>query len=109
MTHRPVRVMPDGRRVYADGHVYRPVPAAERKRAVRKPQDPRAVRWGGEWLLPLPLIPERLRRMPETRPDSEAYDHMERTFNCRCEVCSRPDAKRWRNRWRKDNGLRPLD
>lgn len=102
----PIRVEPDGTRVYAKGLRYKPKPPEERTYAVRKPDDPRAVRWGGQWLLPLPLLEEADRVMPATRPDSDAYDHMSRNANCRCQVCVRPAAERWRNRWRRDHGLR---
>jgi hypothetical protein len=40
--------------------------------------------------------------MPETRPDDLAYDHMEKRFGCRCEVCRRPQAPRWQAKWRRD-------
>lgn len=102
MTHRPVRVEEDGTRVYAEGHRYTPVPPSQRKYAVRRPQDPRAVRWGGQWLLPLELLPEDARALPETRPDSEAYDHMSKPLGHTCEVCRRPEAERWRRKWRRD-------
>ena len=105
MTHRPIRVEPDGTRVYADYHRYKPKADHERVYARRKPDDPRAVRWHGEWLLPLETLEDGQRAMPETRPDSDAYDHMPRP--CKCDVCRRPAAERWRRRWRKDHGLRP--
>ena len=101
MTHRPIRVEGDGTRVYADHHRYRPVAEGDRRRAVREPGDPRAVRFHGEWFLPLDLIPDERRCMPATRPDSEAVDHK---GGCRCEVCQRPAAQRL---WRKARGLRP--
>lgn len=108
MTGRgPVRIEPDGTRVYERGYRYRPKPPEERTYAVRKPEDPRAVRFRGDWFLPLELVEEGARVMPATRPDSDAYDHMDRTANCRCEVCTRPGniAERWRNKWRRDHGL----
>jgi hypothetical protein len=66
----------DGTRVYENGHRYKPVSPEKRKRAVRKPDDPRAVRWRGEWLLPLELLDEAARTMPPTRPDMDAKGHV---------------------------------
>lgn len=103
--HPLVRVEPDGTRVYSNYHRYRPVPADQRKYAVRKPDDPRAVRFRGEWFLPLELAPEDGREMPETRPDTDAYDHMSTNLTCRCVPCLRPEAERWRRRWRREQGL----
>lgn len=72
MTHHPIRTLPDGTRVYSNGTRYKPKPRSERKYAVRKPDDPRAVRWRGEWLLPLKVLPDDERKnFPQTRPDSE--------------------------------------
>ena len=68
MTHRPIKILADGSREYASGHRYRPVPVSERTYAVRRPDDPRAVRWHGTWLLPLVLLEDSLRAMPATRP-----------------------------------------
>lgn len=100
-----MRVEADGTRVYAKGYRYKPKAPHERKYRVRRPDDPRAVRFRGEWLLPLELLPEAARAMPETRPDTDAYDHMPRP--CGCAVCRRPQAARWQRKWRRDNGLRP--
>ena len=105
MTHHPIRTLPDGTRVYSNGTRYKPKAAADRVYAVRKPDSPSAVRWRGEWLEPLPVLPEAARGpLPATRADSEAYDHMPRP--CRCEVCQRPAAARWQRKWRRDRGLR---
>jgi hypothetical protein len=68
MTHHPIKVLPDGTRVYANYHRYTPVPEDERKYGVNKPDDPRAVRFHGVWLLPLELLPEDERVLPATRP-----------------------------------------
>ena len=106
MTHRPIRVQEDGTRVYASYHRYKPLSDEERKYARRQPDDPRAVRWGGQWFLPLEVLPEAERVMPATRPDSDAYEHMSQSLTCACEVCLRPAAERWRRRWRRDHGLR---
>jgi hypothetical protein len=96
VTHKPIRVMADGSRIYSDYHRYKPVPAHQRKNAVRKPRDPRAVRYNGSWFLPLELVPEGRREMPETRPDSDALDHW---AGCQCDVCQRPQATiLWRRR-----------
>lgn len=39
------------------------------------------------------LADEERPPLPETRPDTEAYEHG--TF-CRCVVCKRPEALRWK-------------
>lgn len=107
MTHRPIQVEDDGTRVYADYHRYRPKPLAERVYAVRKPDDPRAVRFGSRWFLPLDVLPDEHRTMPATRPDEDAYAHMDSNLLCRCDVCQRPAAERWRRKWRREHRLRP--
>lgn len=102
------RVLEDGTRVYRGSYVkYKPVPESERVYRVRKPDDPRAVRWKGDWLLPLSFIPDDSRAMPATRPDDDAYDHMNSRLGCDCEVCLRPEAERYRRRWRRERGLQP--
>lgn len=100
------RVEPDGTRVYSSYHRYRPVPTGERKYAVRKPADSRAVRFHGRWFLPIEVLPDDSRVMPPTRPDTDAYDHMDVSLTCGCEVCQRPEAERWRRRWRREHGLK---
>jgi hypothetical protein len=96
VTHRPIREEADGTRVYADYHRYTPVAEADRKYAVRKPDDPRAVRFHGGWFLPLEVVSDGARTMPETRPDEETLEHRAR---CRCDVCRRPQATvLWRRR-----------
>lgn len=96
---KPVRIEPDGTHVYANYHRYKPVPKEKRKYAVRKPSDPDAFRVGGVWYLPLPLLPDQAREMPETVPDEETLYH--RAY-CRCEVCQRPGAVLL---WRRAHGL----
>lgn len=97
MTHRKIRrIEADGTRVYEDYHRYRPMADEDRTYAVRKPADPRAVRWGGLWLLPLDVLEDASRTMPETRPDTDAYDHAGKPRRCKCVVCKRPQAARWR-------------
>jgi hypothetical protein len=96
-----VRILEDGTRLYSNRTRYTPVPEEQRKNFVRKPDDPRAVRWGGHWVLPLDLLGEDQRQLPETRPDSEAFDHMVKPRACRCDVCKRPEAKRWKRMWRR--------
>jgi hypothetical protein len=91
-------------RRYASGKTYTPLAPHERKIGVNRPDDPRAVRFHTRWFLPLELLPDRRRYMPETRPDSDAYEHMERTALCMCEVCRRPAAERWRRKWLRDQG-----
>lgn len=102
MTSHPIRILEDGTRVYSNYTRYKPKPLSERKYAVRKPDDPRAVRWLGDWLLPLEVLPEEERQLPETRPDTDAYEHMEKPRKCRCYVCLRPESQRWKDQWRKD-------
>ena len=78
MTHRPIREEADGTRVYSNYTRYKPVPEEKRKYARRRPDDPRAVRWGGEWLLPLPVLPDDERTMPATRPFRDARKNFSR-------------------------------
>lgn len=105
MTHRPIRTEPDGTRVYADGHRYKPKSPQERKRGVNKPDDPRAVRFHTQWFLPLELLPDDQREMPLTRPDNQTLLHK---AGCRCEVCQRPGAAElWRRRRVSDRPSRP--
>lgn len=107
MTQHKIRTLDDGTRVYRNYHRYKPLEAGERTYAVRKPDDPRAVRFRSQWFVPFEVVSDEDRRMPETREDSEAYDHMPRP--CACRVCRRPDDQvgRWRRKWQKDHGLRP--
>lgn len=81
------RVEPDGTKVYKSGKRYTPVPLEERKYQVRKPPDAESrgiVRWRGEWLEQLPVLPEDKRTLPWTRPDSEAIKHH---LGCTCHMC----------------------
>lgn len=59
----------DGTRVYDKGLKYKPKPAGERKNKVRRPDDPRYVRFRAQWLLPLEyrVVPLEQRALPETR------------------------------------------
>lgn len=98
MTHRPIEILPDGTRVYADGHTYRPKPAGERVYGVRKPDHPEAVRFHGDWFTPLQLLPDDNRELPPTREDAETLEHR---ASCRCEVCRRPQARQLWKRQRK--------
>jgi hypothetical protein len=94
-------VQPDGTHIYASYHRYRPLTPAERTYGVRKPDDPRAVRFYGEWFLPLEFLPMKAREMPETRPDDQTLEHR---AVCTCKVCRRPEA---RVLWRRErNRLR---
>lgn len=103
-----LRVEADGTIVYTNYGRYKPVPVEERVYAKRRPEDPRAVRYRCDWYLPLDLLPDELRVMPETIPDEVAYDHMAKRGLCRCEVCSRPAAARWRRRYQREVlGIRP--
>jgi hypothetical protein len=105
VTRHPITVLEDGTRVYAGGRRYKPKPPEERAYRVRKPATPGAVRYNGSWFLPLALLPDGIRPIIETRPDTDAYDHMPKP--CRCAVCRRPAAERWRRKWRRDHGLQP--
>lgn len=97
----------DGTRVYASGGRYRPKAPEDRVYAVRKPEDPRAVRYRGDWFLPLDVLPDEERGpVPETRPDSLAYEHAAKSPPCRCEPCQRPQAAAQRARWRRHQDAR---
>lgn len=100
-----IRVLEDGTRIYADGHRYKPKPPAERKNQSRRPDHQDAVRFHGQWFVPLDVLPDGERRMPETRPDTDAYDHASKPRSCRCAVCQRPEARRWKEKWMRDQGL----
>lgn len=107
MTQHVIKTLPDGTRVYSNYTRYKPKTKAERVNGDRRPADPRAVRFHTQWFVPLDLAPDEQRVLPETRPDEEAYDHMTSNLLCRCDVCVRPQAERWRRKWRRDQGLRP--
>ena len=96
MTHHAIKVLEDGTRVYSNGTRYRPVPPEKRKYGVRKPPVEGAVRLGGTWFHPLALLPLAARSWPETRPDTDAFDHAHKPRPCKCDVCRRPEAQRWR-------------
>lgn len=98
MTHRPIRTEPDGTRIYAAGQRYKPRSPDERVYAVRKPDDPRAVRFHTQWFLPLVVLPPERRAMPETRPDDQTLEH---PTSCVCSVCQRPEARKYWRRERK--------
>ena len=101
MTHHPVKVLPDGTHVYADRHRYKPMADEDRVNKVRKPADPRALLFAGDWYLPLELVDEADRVMPDTRPDDQTLLHR---ADCKCDVCRRPGATRqWRLRARREH------
>lgn len=102
MTHHPIKTLPDGTRVYSNGTRYKPKAPEERVYQVRKPTVQGAILWQGDWLLPLDLLPLGGRLWPETRPDTEAYDHASKPRKCKCDVCKRPEARKWRNQWRRE-------
>jgi hypothetical protein len=91
-----VRVLEDGTRVYSNGTRYKPLSAEQRTYKQRKPANPRAVRWKGDWWEPRDLLDQEDRVMPLTRPDSDAYEHRILNKDCNCEVCLRPSSLRWR-------------
>lgn len=70
MTHRPIKVLEDGTRIYASYHRYTPMADKDRTNKRRKPDDPRAVRFRANWFLPLPVLPDDERTMPVTYPFS---------------------------------------
>lgn len=96
-----LRVEPDGTRVYSSYVRYKPKKLSERTYAVRKPDDPRAVRFGSQWFVPFEVLPDEARSLPETRPDDVAYDHAGKAQPCRCEPCSRPTARFWFRRYQR--------
>lgn len=98
----PVTVLEDGTRVYSNGTKYKPMADEDRKNRRRKPDVEGAVLYQGNWLLPLELLPEDERELPETRADTEAYDHASKPRKCKCDVCKRPEARKWRNKWRRE-------
>lgn len=106
MTHHRIRTLEDGTRVYSNYVRYTPVAPEERINGVNRPDDPRAVRFHTRWFLPLDVLDDEDRVLPETRPDTDAYDHMTSNIFCRCDVCRRPHAEHWRRKWRYDHGLR---
>lgn len=102
-----LRVEDDGTVVYTSYGRYRPKKKEDRIYDVRQPDDPRAVRFWGSWYLPLEVLPEGARRLPETRPDDVAYDHARKPLPCPCEPCSRPTAEFWQRRyWVKFMGVK---
>lgn len=107
MTHHVIRVEADGTRVYSNYTRYKPMADEDRVRTPRKPAQEGAVLWGGAWLLPLTFQPAEDRLWPETRPDTDAYDHASKPRKCRCRVCQRPEAARWRQKRLKELGIAP--
>ena len=107
MTKHVIKELPDGTRVYSNYTRYKPVAPEERKYRVNKPDVPGAVRRGGTWYLPLTLLDDDARVLPETRPDTDAYEHMSKDRKCMCFVCRRPESERWKTRWLKERNLLP--
>ena len=105
MTTYKVKVLADGTHLYENYHRYKPMADEDRVNQRRKPDDPRAVRFHGQWFLPLELLPEDQRTMPATRADEDAYAHMSKPGLCKCQVCRRPEAEKHRRRWRRDHGI----
>ena len=98
-------VEPDGTRVYAKGHRYRPLEDSERVYARRKPVDAEergAVRFAGNWYYPLQVLPEEARpALPWTRPDEEAIGHQ---LGCLCFMCRTVPRVRAKKRARVRHG-----
>lgn len=103
---KPYKTLPDGTRVYAGGARYKPKAIEDRLIGVNKPEVEGAVRFHTRWFTPLPLLAEDARVMPVTRSDEEAYEHMTKRYRCKCEVCQRPSAVKYKKRWQRDQGLR---
>lgn len=81
------RIEPDGTRVYTKGHRYRPLEDHERKIRRLKPENAEArgfVHWHGEWLPPLPLLDDEVRKMPWCVPDEICAQH---ELGCMCYGC----------------------
>jgi hypothetical protein len=108
MTHHPIKVLEDGTRVYSNGARY--TPRKNRVNKVRRPDDPRAVRYGNRWFLPIDTLPDDARSMPDTRPDTDAYFHVDKPRRCKCNVCRRPESKKWKLKRRREiRGTRSVD
>jgi hypothetical protein len=85
VTHLPLRrVEPDGTRVYAGYHKYKPMPDEQRTNKIRKPDDPRAFRVGRLWFLPVTdiLLPDEQRVMP---PHEVTHESSTRPLKGRCQ------------------------
>ena len=108
MTQHKIKVLSDGTRVYSNGTRYKPVAPEERKYAIRRPDDSGAVLYQGSWYSPLASLDDEARIMPETRPDTDAYEHMGKPRKCMCYVCRRPEAKRWKREWLRSVDSRPV-
>ena len=102
MSRHPIKVLADGTHVYSNGTKYKPKSLEERKYAIRKPDVEGAILYQGIWFLPLDLLPLEERTWPETRPDTDAYEHASKPRRCKCDVCRRPESRRWRNQWRRE-------
>lgn len=76
---------------YANRTTYRLKEAHERKMHGPRFRGEPGQWWGSQWLSPLPLVEDGLRRLPETRPDEDAITHV---WGCGCTVCARPNALR---------------
>lgn len=65
MTQHKIKVLEDGTRVYSNYTRYKPMADAERTNKINRPDDPRAVRFHALWFLPLELLPDEEREMPD--------------------------------------------
>jgi hypothetical protein len=98
VTHKEIKTLEDGTRVYACGHTYKPMADSERKNKRHKPDDPRAVRLGQRWYLPLDLLPDAERVLPETVEDLP-LDQL--SGKMRKKILRQRRAKQWPTSYRR--------
>lgn len=85
-----VEVLPDGTRVYTNGYRYRPK-GNQRRLKPDNALERGFLPWHGEWLPPLPLLPDDQRVYPETVSELDLVDHRKK---CTCKPCrTNPQAE----------------